>query len=179
MKIRNIERSKGFNLIEAMVALVVISVGMLGIAKMQALALASTGTAKIRSLAAIQAASLASTVRADRAYWSAITNTVTVGFLNGAVAATDGALTVSPNCLASGGCTAVSDMTAFDLKDWATSIAAQMPNQSSLVCTGPATATVPVTCKIQINWSENRVAVNTQSAAELPLATQYTLYVEP
>ena len=43
--------------------LLVISIGLLGIAKMQALALSSTGTAKMRSLAAIEAASLASTIR--------------------------------------------------------------------------------------------------------------------
>ena len=65
----------GFTIIEVMVALVVISIGLLGIAKMQALALASTSTSRLRSLAAIQAASLGSAMHANRAYWAAATLT--------------------------------------------------------------------------------------------------------
>ena len=63
-------RDAGFSLVEVMVALIVMSVGLLGIAKMQALALTSTTSARMRSLVALEAASLASTMRADRAYWS-------------------------------------------------------------------------------------------------------------
>src|SRR5579871_1202658 len=60
----------GFSVLEVMVALIIISVGLLGIAKMQALAIASTTTSRTRSIAALEAASLASAMRADRAYWS-------------------------------------------------------------------------------------------------------------
>ncbi|MGH8302669.1 MAG: type IV pilus modification PilV family protein, partial [Steroidobacteraceae bacterium] len=52
-------RSRGFSLIEVLVALIVLSVGLLGIAKMEALALASNAVAGRRALAAIEAASLA------------------------------------------------------------------------------------------------------------------------
>src|ERR1700733_6763597 len=94
MSYPSISRSRGFNLIEAMVAVVIISVGLLGIAKMQALAMASTGSAKMRSLAALEAASLAATLRADRQYWSGLTvATTTVAFQDGTVkTSTDGAL---------------------------------------------------------------------------------------
>ena len=44
---------RGFSLIEVMVAIVVISAGLLGIAKLQALALSNTSTARLRSLAAL------------------------------------------------------------------------------------------------------------------------------
>ena len=47
------DRTRGFSLLEVMVALVIISIGLLGVAKMQALAYASTSTASSRSLAAI------------------------------------------------------------------------------------------------------------------------------
>ena len=52
MKCRSeaIVREGGFSLIEVMVALIIVSVGLLGIAKMQALAYASTGIAGKRSL---------------------------------------------------------------------------------------------------------------------------------
>jgi len=43
----------GFSLVEVMVAIVVICVGLLGVAKLQALALSNTTTARLRSLAAL------------------------------------------------------------------------------------------------------------------------------
>ena len=49
-------RTGGFSLVEVMVALIVVSVGLLGLAKMEAVALASTTVAGNRSLAAIEAA---------------------------------------------------------------------------------------------------------------------------
>ncbi len=55
----NRSRTQGFSLIEVMVALIIIAVGMLGIAKMQALALSNTESSGVRSLVAIEAASLA------------------------------------------------------------------------------------------------------------------------
>ncbi|PMU83799.1 type IV pilus modification protein PilV, partial [Pseudomonas sp. GW704-F3] len=65
-----IRRQRGFSLVEVMVALVVMSVGMLGIAKMQAAALSNTAVASTRSLAAIEASSLAASMHANRGYWS-------------------------------------------------------------------------------------------------------------
>ncbi|MGC1459686.1 MAG: prepilin-type N-terminal cleavage/methylation domain-containing protein, partial [Steroidobacteraceae bacterium] len=52
-------RQRGFSLIEVMVAVIIIAVGMLGIAKMQALGLSTTESSGVRSLVAIEAASLA------------------------------------------------------------------------------------------------------------------------
>ena len=65
----NQTRARGFSLIEVMVALIIIAVGMLGIAKMQALALSTTESSGTRSLVAIEAASLAASMHADRDYW--------------------------------------------------------------------------------------------------------------
>src|SRR5262249_61998101 len=63
-------RAGGFSLVEVMVAVVIICVGLLGIAKMQALALSSTTTSRLRALAAIQAAGLASAMHSNREYWA-------------------------------------------------------------------------------------------------------------
>jgi type IV pilus assembly protein PilV len=64
-------RERGFSLMEVMVALVVSTVGLLGLAKMEALGLSSTSVAGSRSLAAIEASSLAAAMHANPGYWAA------------------------------------------------------------------------------------------------------------
>jgi len=53
-----------------MVAVVVICIGLLGIAKMQAMSLSNTNMSRQRSMAAIQAASIASSMHSNRQYWA-------------------------------------------------------------------------------------------------------------
>ena len=99
-KIHHTGRHSGFSLVEVMVALLVISIGLLGIAKMQALAISTTGSARLRSLGALEAASLASMMRADRAYWasSAVSGTpLTVKVQGGSIlSSSDGVILVAP-----------------------------------------------------------------------------------
>lgn len=57
-------------MVEVLVALIIIAIGLLGIAKMQALLLADTGIARIRALIALETSSLAASMHADRSYWS-------------------------------------------------------------------------------------------------------------
>src|ERR1700759_974300 len=110
----------GFSLIEVLVALIIISVGLLGVARMQALSLSNTNAARLRSLAAIEAASLASAMHADRAYWSANYPTITVA--GTAITSSDGGLTTAVNCNSGGGtapCNAT-QLAAADLNEWVT-----------------------------------------------------------
>src|SRR3984893_15004695 len=89
-------RSRGFSLMEVMVALIVICVGLLGIAKMQALSLSNSTTFRKPWLAAIEGASLASAMHSNRQYWAnAAPATVTVN--PGVVASTDAVLAAAAN----------------------------------------------------------------------------------
>ncbi|HSY07182.1 MAG TPA: type IV pilus modification protein PilV [Steroidobacteraceae bacterium] len=191
--------ARGFSLIEVLVALIVVSVGLLGIAKMQAIAYSSTGVASKRSLAAIEAASLASSMHANRAYWSvsgiAPASTTVTG--NAVTASTDPALLAAVDCTSGGAvpCTA-SALAAYDLGFGPTSWAAALQSllgtsdQAVIACVNPAPPQTPVTCTVTITWSENQVALNSQeaaaanaaAAANTPAALQlpsYTLYIEP
>jgi type IV pilus assembly protein PilV len=187
--------SRGFTLIEVMVALVVISIGMLGIAKMQALGLSSTSNARTRSLAAIEAASLAAAMHANRLYWASAllqsTVTVTNSGTTSTIATPDAPLTTAiaaaKNCItttAAAQCTQPIDMAAFDLQQWATALQPLLPN---VVATIICSHAVPLSCVITLKWSENAVAINSQEAAQAatagtPAAFQiptYSLYVEP
>jgi type IV pilus assembly protein PilV len=193
--------STGFSLVEVMVALLVISVGMLGIAKMQALALSSTGSARTRSIAALEAASLGATMEADRAYWSGIAAanfTITVpstGTYTGPTPA-DANLVVptgaqvgcaSPTLICTAG-----QLAAQDLSDWTTDLHSTVPNsQASIVC-NPGANPNTATCNITITWSDTVVVLNTatnssQTNAQATAAAQnfaqstatYTLFVQP
>ncbi|HUD32460.1 MAG TPA: type IV pilus modification protein PilV, partial [Variovorax sp.] len=64
-------RTGGFTLLEVLVAIVLVSIGLLGFAKMQALALSSTSVAGNRSMVSMQAGSLAAAMHGNRAFWSA------------------------------------------------------------------------------------------------------------
>ncbi len=192
---------RGFSLVEVMVALVVICVGLLGIAKLQALALSNTSTARLRSLAALQAASLASAMHSNREYWVDTPPTSIVVTPNPSPAAptivsSDAAMAATAtadlgaafpglpqNCIgnaASGAKCPAPNLAAFDLAWWLTSLSALLPNPGATVnCSNAA----PAACTIQITWTENAVAMNSQQL-NAPNAQQfqtptYTLYVEP
>jgi type IV pilus assembly protein PilV len=192
------QRGAGFSLVEVLVALIVISVGLLGIAKMQALALSNTSSARLRSLAAIQAASLAATMHADRAYWAnstAFSPAATATASSGTAASTtDANLQAALTALAGfnpatdfctqgkGGaqnpCQPV-QMAAADLQNWAADLNALIPNSTAtIICDGN-----PLTCQIRLAWMENLVAFNNKGAAaqqsQAIQSSTYVLFVQP
>lgn len=196
---RRVLRSvRGFSLVEILVTLVIIAVGMLGIAKLQALAISSTGVASLRSIAAIEASSLAAAMRANRDYWSIspasfTVTTNTVAHTNSIVDTPAGQLTgIAPDCMvANSFCTPV-QMASYDVTQWVGDLNAALPNVSATVaCPLIVVGTFPISCSITISWTENAVAINTNeanaAAANIaanvaPAAVQqpsYTLLVEP
>lgn len=166
-----IKTARGFSLIEVMVALIVVAIGLLGLAKMESLALSSTTTAGTRAIAAIQASSMAAAMHANRGYWGSAlapaTTTVTAATATGGAAA----------CTQASPCGAQA-MALYDLQNWAVAMNAVLPPYfATIACT---TTTPPVNCTIQIKWSENGVAINAQQAnmATLALPT-YQIFLEP
>jgi type IV pilus assembly protein PilV len=179
----------GFSLIEVLVSLIIVSVGLLGIAKMQALAYSSTGIASKRSLAAIQASSLASSMSANRAYWAANLAPATITIVGTTITSADPALSAPTDCTLAGSAPcAPSAVAGYDLQSWALALSTLLlTDRVTITCTRGVT---PVNCIITITWLENQVGVNSQEAAAAkaalaagtPAALQlpsYTLYVEP
>ena len=178
-----------------MVALLVICVGMLGIAKLQALSLSNASTSRLRSLAAIEAASLASAMHSNRQYWSTTAPAnVTIPPTPGAITSSDGGLAATANadlaaptqCFGGAGGAAQCaplDLAAFDLARWAASLNALLPNPTATIACPPAPGVAPASCTVQITWTERAVAVNAQEANAAANAQfqnpTYLLYVEP
>jgi type IV pilus assembly protein PilV len=174
----------GFSLVEVLVALVVISIGLLGLAKMASLGIASTNVAGTRSLAAIEAASLASMMHADRAYWAggfAPASFTVSGGPGVAPSISNTNLQANPACTTSGpSACQPSDIAGHDVNAWAADLAAVMPPYLATVdCT--TTVGTAVSCAIQIQWAENGVAVNAQQNGNMNslAAPTYILYVVP
>ena len=172
-------RAGGFTLIEVLVALIILGVGLLGVGKIQALAYSTTTTSALRSIAAIEAASLASSMRVDRAYWANGSAPVPITVAGTTITSADATLAAAANCTQGGAnapCTP-HDLAAYDLQQWAASINATLPNVTATVS---CPVLNPINCTIQISWNEHVVAVNAQGAAGPALALPtYTLSVEP
>ncbi len=181
-------RVGGFSLIEVMVAVVVICVGLLGIAKMESLAMSSTNMARMRSLAALEAASLAAVMHANRSFWAgangnppppAVISYTPANGIQGI-----GSYPAGNTC---NQCTPT-EIAEYDFGNWINNLAVAptgvLPGASATVtCNG---ATPPVNCTITITWSENPVAMTQQEAQQSAVAPvagfnnpTYTLDVEP
>lgn len=191
-------QARGFTLLEILVALLVVALGLLGLSKMQALAISNTQIASVRSLISLQASSMAAAMQANRVYWAsvippnsapgtaALVPPASFSVANGTVTDSSGVLnaTVSGNCkgssTTSAACTAT-QMAASDLQAWAANLNALFPSATAAFACSTG-ANVPVTCTITINWQEKYVALNrtTATGTSSQVATQsLTLYVTP
>ena len=164
---RRRERRRGFTLIEVLIALVVLAVGVLGIAKIQAIAIGSTHNAGPRALIAMRSSSLAALMRANKAYWvsgsppaSQIINSTTL---------------VAPaiDCSAVATCQPA-QVAAYDLYAWGSQMAVAYPTNSTEIACTASTAIGTATCSILIAWSEHVIApstVTSPSTATPPAAS--------
>lgn len=124
----------GFSLIETMVALLVLSVGMLGIAALHGQALSASGIAINRSVAVTLAGNMADRIRANRT----------------ATAAYEGP--ANDNGCDEGTVCTPAEMAAHDLYRWQSEIAASLPAGAGTVAVD--TGVSPARYSIAVSWDE-------------------------
>lgn len=135
MRTHCLSKQRGFSLIEAMVSLVVVSVGMIGIAALYGQGLGAGRTAMYRTQAVNLAADMADRIRVNR--------------LGGA---SYGGAAANNNCDPGGNvnCTPA-QMAANDLFVWQARVAAVLPNGQGTVQFAAGT---PPSYTIQVAWQE-------------------------
>jgi type IV pilus assembly protein PilV len=142
--IRNLRRpaQAGFTMVEVLVALVVLAIGLLGIAGLLLKSLQSGRTATYRTQAINLAADLADRIRMNR--------TATNGY-----ATLFGDVEVEvPACDGTGGCTDA-ELAATDLSRWKATLAQVLPNgQGQVVVTPPLGTGEPNNYVITVQWTE-------------------------
>ena len=113
----------GFTLIEVLVSIVLVALGLIGLAGLQARTLAEAANSGHRSLATQQAANLSDAIRANREAFNS------GGFDITAPASP----TVASGCLGAAGCTAA-QMAAATLRMWNNDNARVLPGGIGTVC---------------------------------------------
>ncbi len=144
MRIRALRRPSeaGFTMVEVLVALVVLAIGLLGIAALLLKSLQSGRTATYRTQAVNLAADLADRIRMNR---TAQDGYATL-FADAEVEDTD--------CDTTGGCSDVA-LASTDLSRWKATLAQVLPNgQGQVVVTDPLGAGEPTNYVITVQWSE-------------------------
>lgn len=165
------DRHSGFSLIEALVAFMIISVGMLGIASLQTISMKAGHTAVTRTMAVFNVEDILDRMRANTtqiaAYAVDVTGTGTDGSCSDIVGSysSPGAVTT-----ATAGCTSA-QLAADDIFHWKRSLGQNV--QASIVVTPPVAPLVLNTVTVNINWTERSV-----SGTNLATANNFSVTVE-
>ncbi len=133
----------GFSMVEVLVALVVLGVGMLGIASLYVVTLRSSGSAISRMQAVNLASDIGDRIRANRTAGSAYALAAAEGEVEEAEAATS---CVTNPC-------SPAAMAAYDLEVWQQQIARTLPGASGSIDIDDSET--PWTYTVRVDWTES------------------------
>lgn len=152
----------GFSLLEVLIALLVLSIGLLGLAALQTVGLTFNRQSYGRTQATLQAYDIIDRIRASKNNNAVING----NYDNVALGATPGTV----DC-AAGTCTA-DQMAQYDIRTWNNANKSILPQGSGVICRGTLDATLS-TCtvsgsiyRIGIKWKEGGDNMQLQTATE-------------
>ena len=134
---KTMKKNAGFTLIEILIAMLVLAVGLLGLAGLQATSLKNNQSAYNRSQATQLAYDLADRMRANTSGIASYTTT------------TPSAAVAKQNCLTTTGCSPT-DMAINDLYEWNLAVTTALPSGTGTISISAGIYTITV------NWDDNR-----------------------
>jgi type IV pilus assembly protein PilV len=153
---RHRHTSRGFTLVEVLIALVVLAIGMLGVAGLLLNGLQSSRIALLRTQAVMLASDIGDRIRANR------TGGASYALASGTTLSAPGKA-----CTTAGQCNS-SEVAAIDLYAWQQSGLATLPGATTAVAVAPVGALSSNTYTITISWTQSGDA----AAASLTLTVQ-------
>ncbi len=159
-------RQTGYSLIEVLIAIVVTSIGLLGLAAMQATGLRNNHSAYNRSQATVLAYDIADRMRANTALevaYGTFTNTGAIdNYLTRFMTHTEA--TIQEGCETATGCT-IAQMAENDLASWNTALTTAIPSATATItCADEEVCLVendpdvdePNIYTVRVSWDDNR-----------------------
>jgi len=158
------QRQAGFTLLEILIALIILSIGLLGLAGLQANSLKNNNSAYQRTQASLLANEMLDRIRANRQ-----------GLAAGAYDAIDSTTTDDPGCITSG-CSST-QMAQYDAHDWSTRLSSLLPSGQGTVSGGGANSVFTIT----VMWDDARTgATGTACSGDTSVdLTCFTLSTRP
>ena len=156
----------GFTLLEVMIALVIFSIGLLGLAGLQAGGLRSNTQAQLRTIAVIQAYDMAERIRANPR-----------GVADGNYNAFDDTTPTAEDCI-SATCDAA-EMATYDYYEWESMTQNALPSGHGTVSSNVVNGIRLFT--VTVMWDEERTGVNGTGCSGDPTVDLkcYALVIEP
>ncbi|MGA9854742.1 MAG: type IV pilus modification protein PilV [Gammaproteobacteria bacterium] len=154
----------GFSLLEVLIALVILSVGLLGIAGLMATTLKSNDSAYMRTQATTLAYNMLDRMRTNLAATNTLTYNVTMPA---------SATTSNSEACTTGSCS-YTDLAAYDMGQWEYDLGQTLPQGRGSITSVAAGGPVSVT--ITVLWNDSRAQASLQKTGA-PVATTFSLSV--
>lgn len=153
----------GFTLLEVLITVLILSIGLLGLASLQTKGLQYNYSANLRSQATLLAYDMLDRMRANR-------NAATAGLYNINLG---GSVTAS-NCTGSGANCTPAQLASFDQYEWETELADRLPKGNGAVTSTSLAGSVRQ-ITITVEWSDNRNKIGDTSGVGPAEKPQFTL----
>lgn len=139
---------RGFTLIEVLVTLLVLSIGLLGLAALQASSIKFNQSAYMRTQATILAYDILDRMRANR---------VAANAGSYATSSANSASDYTTSCNGTGANCTAPQIASHDLREWKTTIESTLPGSTAQISQTPASGT-GVIHNVTIRWIDDRSA---------------------
>jgi len=188
-------REGGFTLVELLITMLIVTVGLLGLAKLQATAVSNSAVARTRALMTFQAESLAGMIRANKTFWvsSGPTSVYPAFDVDKAGARTNTGMTPVTSCTNIGTTCKPAELAYDDMYTWAKSFndgtaASAFQGATAKIACVPATGTScganptqPHGYDITLTWQQKLVAMNRSTVNSTTQSTPVSMvmHVQP